>query len=33
MRTFSLQLLQEQGFDSPIPVIMAADAIFAGEQF
>jgi hypothetical protein len=25
------QLLEEQGFDSPIPTVMAADAIFAGQ--
>jgi hypothetical protein len=27
------QLLEEQGFDSPIPTVMAADAIFAGQLF
>jgi hypothetical protein len=26
-------LLEEQGFDSPIPTVMAADAIFAGQLF
>jgi hypothetical protein len=28
-----MQLLEEQGFDSPIPTVMAADAIFAGQLF